>query len=161
MKNLHQSRSILIPLLPNSFNLCNSCFLQDSWKPLLVPAPPTLAGVQQKLDMCFAESNLIKLFRGFTRLHLAICSYLLLHWFSLHWKSGIFSSPLLTFPQEAFLTCANSMCLGCFDHQKYQINPFELLGHLRTTDKSSLISVDFVRHHLPSQNTKTFWDLCA
>lgn len=74
------------------------------------PPPPPLGGVQQKLDMCFAESNLIKLFRGFTRLHLAIYSYLLLPRLSLHWKSGIFSSPLLTFPQEASLTCTNSTC---------------------------------------------------
>lgn len=161
MKNLHQSRSLLIPLLPNSFNLCNSCFLQDSWKPLLVPAPPTLAGVQQKLDMCFAESNLIKLFRGFTRLHLAICSYLLLHWFSLHWKSGIFSSPLLTFPQEAFLTCANSMCLVVLITKNIRSIPLNCWGIYVQLTNPAWSQVDFVRHHLPSQNTKTFWDLCA
>lgn len=34
IKNLNQSRNISAPLLPSSFNLCNSCFLQDSWKPL-------------------------------------------------------------------------------------------------------------------------------
>lgn len=74
----------LRPFQPISFNLCSICLLQDSWNLLPAPCPPALAGVQQKLDVCFAESNLIKLFRGFTRLHLAIYSCLRLHWVFLH-----------------------------------------------------------------------------
>lgn len=50
---------------------------------------------------------------------------------------------------------------GCFGHQKYPISPFEWLGHLRATDKSSLIAIDFIRSHLAYRNAKTCWDLCV